>query len=93
MSINLKFFYWPTPNGRKVSILLEELGITYETIFVNIRKGEQFADDFEMSEFDPNTSNDILKGKDAEEALMKWKEEGRVKRESRQFNILPKTER
>jgi len=47
MSINLKFYYWPTPNGRKVSILLEELGITYETIFVNIRKGEQFADDFE----------------------------------------------
>ena len=47
MTINLKFYYWPTPNGRKVSILLEELGIPYETIFVNIRKGEQFAEDFE----------------------------------------------
>jgi len=48
MTINLKFYYWPTPNGRKVSILLEELGIPYETIFVNIRKGEQFAEDFEI---------------------------------------------
>tara|TARA_R110002020_G_scaffold117778_1_gene269221 strand:- start:3439 stop:4557 length:1119 start_codon:yes stop_codon:yes gene_type:complete len=45
----------------------------------------KFADDFEMSEFDPNTSNDILKGKDAEEALMKWKEEGRVKRVNEDF--------
>jgi GST-like protein len=34
-----KLFYWPTPNGKKVSILLEELGIKYQLIPVNIGKG------------------------------------------------------
>ena len=43
----MKLYYWPTPNGRKVSILLEELAIPYETIFVNIWKGEQFKKNFE----------------------------------------------
>lgn len=47
MTLDMKLYYWPTPNGRKVSILLEELGIPYETIFVNIGKGEQFKPDFE----------------------------------------------
>ncbi|PZO81722.1 MAG: glutathione S-transferase [Mesorhizobium amorphae] len=38
--------YWPTPNGWKVSIMLEELGAPYEVHYVNIGKGEQFAPDF-----------------------------------------------
>ncbi len=42
----MDFYYWPTPNGWKVSILLEELGIPYNTIAVNISKGDQFAPDF-----------------------------------------------
>src|ERR1043166_8712988 len=39
-------YYWPTPNGWKVTILLEELGVPYKVIPVNIGKGEQFAPDF-----------------------------------------------
>lgn len=38
--------YWPTPNGYKVSILLEELGLPYHVIPVNIRTGEQFKPAF-----------------------------------------------
>jgi len=42
----IQLFYWPTPNGHKISIALEEFGIPYTTTFVNIGKGEQFAPDF-----------------------------------------------
>ena len=42
----IDFYYWPTPNGWKVSILLEELGIDYNTIMLNIGKGDQFQPDF-----------------------------------------------
>ena len=38
--------YWPTPNGWKISIMLEECGLPYNFIPVNIGKGEQFAPDF-----------------------------------------------
>ena len=37
---------WTTPNGRKVPILLEELGLAYEIHFVDISKHEQFEPDF-----------------------------------------------
>ena len=42
----IDFYYWPTPNGWKVSIMLEELGIKYRMIPVNISKGEQFTPKF-----------------------------------------------
>ena len=35
-----------TPNGRKISIMLEELGVEYNPIFVNLEKKEQFSEDF-----------------------------------------------
>ncbi len=38
--------YWPTPNGKKVTILLEELGAPYNVVPCNIGKGDQFTDDF-----------------------------------------------
>ena len=38
--------YWPTPNGKKVTILLEELGVPYRIVPINIGKGDQFTDDF-----------------------------------------------
>lgn len=38
--------YWPTPNGWKVSIMLEETGLPYRIVPVNIGRGEQFKPDF-----------------------------------------------
>ena len=38
--------YWPTPNGHKVTIFLEETGLDYKILPVNIGKGEQFQPDF-----------------------------------------------
>jgi GST-like protein len=46
MSKPLDLYYWPTPNGWKVSILLEELGLAYNMIPVNIGKGDQFKPEF-----------------------------------------------
>ncbi len=42
----IDFYYWPTPNGWKVAILLEELGAQYRMIPVNIGKGDQFKPEF-----------------------------------------------
>ncbi len=38
--------YWPTPNGKKVTILLEELGVPYRVVPVNIGRGDQFTAEF-----------------------------------------------
>jgi len=38
--------YWTTPNGHKITIYLEETGLPYRVIPVNIGKGDQFAPDF-----------------------------------------------
>lgn len=48
----LELFYWPTPNGKKVTILLEELGVPYEIKATNIGRGDQF--DSEFLKFSPN---------------------------------------
>ena len=42
----LDVHYWPTPNGKKVTILLEELGLPYKIVPCDIGKGDQFTDDF-----------------------------------------------
>ena len=42
----IDLYTWTTPNGRKISIMLEELGLPYEAHPINIGKGEQFAPDF-----------------------------------------------
>lgn len=42
----LDLYYWPTPNGHKITIFLEEAGLAYRIIPVNIGRGEQFAPDF-----------------------------------------------
>jgi GSH-dependent disulfide-bond oxidoreductase len=38
--------YWPTPNGWKISIALEEMGLAYTAVPVNIGAGDQFTADF-----------------------------------------------
>lgn len=42
----IDLYYWPTPNGIKVSIMLEECGLPYTLHPVNIGKGEQFTPEF-----------------------------------------------
>ena len=42
----LELHYWPTPNGKKVTILLEELAVPYRIVPCNIGKGDQFEPDF-----------------------------------------------
>ena len=42
----IDLYTWGTPNGRKISIALEELGLAYEVHPVNIGQGEQFDPDF-----------------------------------------------
>jgi GST-like protein len=42
----IDFFTWNTPNGRKISVALEEMGLPYRVHPVNISKGEQFNPDF-----------------------------------------------
>lgn len=39
-------FYWPTPNGHKITIMLEECELPYKVTYVNIGKGDQFEPDF-----------------------------------------------
>ncbi len=46
MAHPIEVHYWPTPNGWKVTILLEELGVPYDIVPVNIGKGEQFQPGF-----------------------------------------------
>jgi GSH-dependent disulfide-bond oxidoreductase len=42
----IDLYYWTTPNGHKITIFLEEAGVPYRIIPINIGKGEQFGADF-----------------------------------------------
>ncbi|HEY5818685.1 MAG TPA: glutathione binding-like protein [Mesorhizobium sp.] len=46
MTKPIELHYWPTPNGWKITIMLEELGVPYDVKFVNIGRGEQFEPSF-----------------------------------------------
>ena len=48
----IELYYWPTPNGHKISIALEEMGLAYEVKPINIGAGDQFAPEFLA--FSPN---------------------------------------
>ena len=51
--MSIELWTWNTPNGRKISVALEEMGLPYSVHPVNIGKGEQFNPDFLA--FSPNT--------------------------------------
>ena len=38
----IHLYYWPTPNGHKITIFLEEAGLPYTIKPINISKGDQF---------------------------------------------------
>ena len=42
----IDLYYWPTPNGHKITVFLEEVGLAYTLIPVNIGRGEQFKPEF-----------------------------------------------
>ena len=42
----ITLYAWPTPNGHKISILLEELGLDYEVVAIDINQGDQFEEEF-----------------------------------------------
>jgi GST-like protein len=42
----IDLYYWTTPNGHKLTLFLEETGLAYRLIPINIGKGEQFAPEF-----------------------------------------------
>ena len=48
----IDLYYWPTPNGHKITMFLEETGVPYKIVPVNIGSGEQFKPDF--LEISPN---------------------------------------
>jgi glutathione S-transferase/GST-like protein len=52
MSAPLQLYYFPTPNGRKIAIALEEMDLAYEVVPVNILAGEQLRP--ELLEISPN---------------------------------------
>ena len=64
----IDFYTWTTPNGRKVSILLEELGVPYTVHAINISKGEQFVTDF--LKISPNNRIPAIFDRDADLAMM-----------------------
>jgi len=63
--VNYELYTWPTPNGRKVSIMLEELGVSYTAIPINIISGEQRKEFFKS--ISPNGKIPILR--DIDESL------------------------
>ena len=48
----IDLYYWPTPNGHKITIALEEMGLPYKIHYVDISKGDQYKQDFLF--FSPN---------------------------------------
>lgn len=64
MNPSLVLHAWPTPNGKKAFIMLEELGVPYETRFVDIDKGEQHRSEFLA--ISPNNKIPALVDADAE---------------------------
>ncbi|MEM7499487.1 MAG: glutathione S-transferase family protein [Pseudomonadota bacterium] len=64
----IDLYTWGTPNGRKVSILLEELGLPYEVHPVDIMKDEQFAPDFLA--ISPNNKIPAIRDRDTGLSIM-----------------------
>ncbi|NII10705.1 glutathione binding-like protein [Oleiagrimonas sp. C23AA] len=48
----IELYYWPTPNGHKITLFLEETGLSYQIKPVNIGRGDQFKPEFLA--FSPN---------------------------------------
>jgi len=60
----ITLYTWATPNGRKVSIMLEELGMPYQVHPVDLSKKEQFSPDFSV--ISPNNKIPAIVDNEAE---------------------------
>lgn len=72
----IDFYTWTTPNGRKVSIMLEETGLPYEVHPVNLGKEEQFAPDF--LKLSPNNRIPAIVDRDADSGPVSIFESGAI---------------
>jgi GSH-dependent disulfide-bond oxidoreductase len=54
----IELHYWPTPNGKKVTVLLEECGMPYKLVPLNIQQGDQFKPD--LLKMNPNHRMPIM---------------------------------
>jgi GST-like protein len=59
----LDLHYWPTPNGWKITIMLEECGIPYRIVPVNLARGDQFTPEFLA--MNPNNKMPVIVDHDA----------------------------
>lgn len=64
----IDLYTWTTPNGRKISILLEELGLPYKAHAIDISNGEQFQPEF--LKLSPNNKIPAILDHDTDTALM-----------------------
>lgn len=64
----IDLFTWTTPNGRKVSIMLEEVGLPYRVVPVDITDGQQFEPEF--LKISPNSKIPAIVDRDQDIALM-----------------------
>ncbi|MGD0432014.1 MAG: glutathione S-transferase N-terminal domain-containing protein, partial [Acetobacteraceae bacterium] len=72
----IDLFYWPTPNGWKVSIMLEETGLPYRLCPVNIGAGDQFKPEF--LKISPNARMPAIIDQDAPDGPMPIFESGPI---------------
>jgi GST-like protein len=63
----IDLYTWSTPNGRKISIMLEEIGLAYEVHPIDIGKGDQFKPEFQK--ISPNNKIPAIFDRDAGMAL------------------------
>jgi GST-like protein len=72
----IDLYFWPTPNGWKITILLEETGLSYQVVPVNISRGEQFKPDF--LKISPNNRMPAIVDHDAEGGPLSIFESGAI---------------
>jgi len=63
----IDLYYWPTPNGHKISIMLEECGLDYEVQAVDIGAGDQFKPEF--LKISPNNRMPAIVDRDSGQAV------------------------
>jgi GSH-dependent disulfide-bond oxidoreductase len=89
----IDFYYWPTPNGWKVAIMLEECGLEYRMIPVNIGRGDQFKPEFLA--ISPNNRMPAIVDHDPEEGPVPVFESGAIliHLAERTTRFMPQTKR